>query len=224
MANKYPYVSSAGPLVRIIEHLRMKSFPNEITATTLQKLGIAPKNESYLINVLRFLGVIDDKGKQVTAKAKVFTQVKDDAFATAFEGLVKVSYKELFDLHRGHAWDLDRQELKQFFRTSDHTSDVVGGRQAGTFSTLAGLSGHGDIPSAKETGPTKKATKSAPPKKSKKGEKASAGGLDSDAAKVEDVPKVGLTVRIEVNLPADGDQGTYDRIFRSIRKNLIDGK
>jgi len=34
----------------------------------------------------------------------------------------------------------------------------------------------------------------------------------------------GLTVRIEVNLPADGDQETYDNIFRSIRKNLIDGE
>jgi hypothetical protein len=36
--------------------------------------------------------------------------------------------------------------------------------------------------------------------------------------------RVGLTVRIEVNLPANGDQETYDRIFRSIRKNLIDGE
>jgi hypothetical protein len=34
----------------------------------------------------------------------------------------------------------------------------------------------------------------------------------------------GLTVRVEVNLPADADQETYDKIFQSIRKNLIDGK
>lgn len=37
-------------------------------------------------------------------------------------------------------------------------------------------------------------------------------------------PHVGLTVRIEINLPADGDQETYDRIFRSIRENLINAK
>jgi hypothetical protein len=36
--------------------------------------------------------------------------------------------------------------------------------------------------------------------------------------------RFGLTVRIEVNLPAEGEQQTYDRIFRSIRKNLIDGE
>jgi len=33
----------------------------------------------------------------------------------------------------------------------------------------------------------------------------------------------GLTVRIEINLPADGDQETYDWIFKSIRENLLDG-
>ena len=31
----------------------------------------------------------------------------------------------------------------------------------------------------------------------------------------------GLTVRIEINLPASGDQETYDRIFKSIRDNLL---
>ncbi len=34
---------------------------------------------------------------------------------------------------------------------------------------------------------------------------------------------VGLTVRIEINLPANGTQETYDNIFQSIRKNLLNG-
>jgi len=35
---------------------------------------------------------------------------------------------------------------------------------------------------------------------------------------------IGLTVRIEVNLLPAGDQDTYDRIFRSIRENLLNAK
>jgi len=35
---------------------------------------------------------------------------------------------------------------------------------------------------------------------------------------------LGLTVRVEVNLPADASQDAYDKIFQSLRKNLIDGK
>ena len=31
-----------------------------------------------------------------------------------------------------------------------------------------------------------------------------------------------LTVRVEVNLPANASQDTYDAIFKSIRANLID--
>lgn len=38
------------------------------------------------------------------------------------------------------------------------------------------------------------------------------------------IADVGLTVRIEVNLPAGGEESTYDAIFKSIRKNLIDGR
>jgi hypothetical protein len=34
---------------------------------------------------------------------------------------------------------------------------------------------------------------------------------------------VGLTVRIEINLPPGGDQATYDAIFKSIRENLLNG-
>lgn len=33
----------------------------------------------------------------------------------------------------------------------------------------------------------------------------------------------GLTVRVEINLPTAEDQAVYDRIFRSIRENLLHG-
>ena len=35
--------------------------------------------------------------------------------------------------------------------------------------------------------------------------------------------QLGLTVRIEINLPPSGDQATYDAIFKSIRANLLNG-
>lgn len=31
-----------------------------------------------------------------------------------------------------------------------------------------------------------------------------------------------MTVRIEINLPAEGSQETFDNIFKSIKANLID--
>ena len=35
---------------------------------------------------------------------------------------------------------------------------------------------------------------------------------------------MGLTVRIEINLPPAADKETYDHIFKSIRENLIDAE
>jgi len=225
VANKYPYVASAGPLLRAVEHLR-KSFPKEVTAETLRKLGIAPKNESYVINILRFLGVVDEDGRKVDERSKAFFQDKDEAFAAEFGLIVKEAYAELFELHGDAAWGLDRSSLTQFFRTSDHSSDVVGSRQAGTFSALAALSGHRQIATSSEGGSAKKSSKTA--KATKKGDTGSKSKVSEPNKPNESASighqQVGLTVRIEVNLPADGDQDTYDKIFKSIRENLLNAK
>jgi Family of unknown function (DUF5343) len=225
MANKYPYVASAGPLSKTIEHLR-RSFPKDVTADTLRKLGVAPKNESYVINVLRFLNVIDEEGKKVDTKSTAFVQHKDDAFANEFEKLVKDAYAELFDLHGDGAWALDKGSLVQFFRTSDHSSQVVRTRQAGTFTYLAGLSGHSELPAKREGAPQRRASgaNTARTPKNKSRVAPAMGAELSARSAADEAPRFGLTVRIEVNLPAEGDQQTYDRIFRSIRKKLIDGE
>lgn len=225
MANKYPYVASAGPLMKVFEHLRRRTFPREFTAETLRKLGVAPKNESYVINVLRFLGVIDEEGKKVDDKASVFVQHKEEDFQQHFEALVRDAYEELFELHGDDTWNMDRASLAQFFRTADHSTEIVGTRQAGTFTFLAALSGRTELrkaPEAPSRKPTAKRARKVATQKPTTAQTRAEIPAKKDESSSE--PRVGLTVRIEVNLPAEGDQQTYDRIFRSIRKNLIDAE
>ena len=222
MANKYPYVPSAGPLLKTVSHLR-RSFPREVTADTLRKLGVAPKNESYVINVLRFLGIIDDEGKKVDAKAKAFVQHQDEAFAAEFGRLVKEAYEELFELHGDAAWTEDRGRLTQFFRTTDHSSDVVGTRQAGTFSALAALSGYAGMPAPKSSTSARKINQASAKKAAVQEQSADHSKILNATEKVDNTgsqPPVGLTVRIEVNLPASGDQETYDRISKHPEESL----
>ena len=89
----------------------------------------APNNESYLINILKFIKVIDDEGKKTAKATSILSKHEDADFQKAFSDLVESAYSELFQLH------------------------------ASTFQTLAGLTGHGDVPTAKPTAnaPTKKA-------------------------------------------------------------------
>lgn len=220
MADTHPYISGAGNVAQMIGHLR-KSFPATITSDTVKRLGLAPNNESYVINVLQFIGVIDSDGKKTSEAAKVFLHHKDDEFAKSFEALVKKSYSALFDLHGDDSWALDEDDLITFFRQSDQTSSTIGKRQAGTFKILAGLAGHGELPAprgakTKNKGATKKKAAKVSPKPKGKGVTPKEDNSHEEAGK-----NIGLTVRIEINLPADGSKETYDNIFKSIKENLI---
>lgn len=140
MADKHPYMSGSGGVTQIVAQLR-KSFPATVTAETLKKLGISPNNETYVLNILKFIGVLDNENKKAQAAVPVFNKHDSAEFQEGFAKLVRSSYKELFDLHGDDAWELAIDKLISFFRNHDGTSDIVGKRQATTFQTLARIGG-----------------------------------------------------------------------------------
>jgi hypothetical protein len=175
------------------------------------------------------LGIIDQEGNKTESASKIFSLHDDDAFSGEFEKLVSKAYGDLFALHGDSAWSLAPDALITFFRTSDQTTAIVGKLQASTFKLLATLSGRREAPEQKTSTPrpvsgaikkkpiTLKTSPTAQPL-------STAEPIAPHIDKI-DIGKrdFGLTVRIEINLPADGDQETYDRIFRSIRENLLNG-
>lgn len=222
MADKHPYAPGSGGLIQAVTQLR-RAFPAQVTAETLKKLGIAPNNESYIINILRFIRVIDGEGKKTKEAGPIFSSHEDSEFQKGFAELVKASYFDLFGLHGDATWSISSDKLISFFRTADQTSAIVGQRQAGTFQTLAGLSGYMDIPTAKSAPSQKKIA----PKAAVNGKVKEVKSPKVEVGKTNEHPNgnrdLGLTVRIEINLPVAADQQTYDRIFKSIRENLING-
>ena len=145
---------------------------------------------------------------------------KEEEFQKAFEGLVREAYKDLFELRGDDAWTLGKEDLIGYFRTSDKTSDVIGGRQAAVFKVFAALAGHGDVPAVTKSKSSGKSVRAAPSKANKGAPNVGA----TQAATKGGAPAkrdVALTVRIEINLPAGATQETYDAIFKSIKANLI---
>ncbi len=231
--NSHPYISGAGAVTAIITQLR-KVFPATVNSDTLKKLGIAPNNESYLINILVFLGLIDGEGKRTDSGRDVMATHKDEDFHKAFGGLIQKAYEDLFGTFGDDAWKKSRDDLVNYFRQSDKTSDIIGRRQAGTFLALAGLAGHGEVTPEAKSKPTAGKAKAKPaatkiakkkveivtqtPQENGGGGSSVAGGGGNGSLKRD----MALTVRIEINLPAGGTQETYDAIFKSIKANLID--
>ncbi len=222
MANKHPYISGGGALLKAIQHLR-NSLPSAIDAPVLKKLGLAPKNESYLLNILQFIGIIGEDGCPTAEARKVFTQHDDADFSRGFSDMVKTAYKGLFDLHAESSWNLEQAALVTYFRQTDQTSNVVGTRQATTFRTLASLAGHGDIPTTRATSPHNGKEESRKPAVRTERDLTPVTRVTPAGPQSSRGRDFGLTVRIEVNLPASGDKETYDRIFKSIRENLLNG-
>ena len=223
MADKHPYVGGTGALTQVLDHLR-KSFPAKLDSEVLKKLGFAPKNESYIINIVRFLKLIDEKGARTEMAQKTFTFHEDSAFQKAFSEVVKNAYSELFSLHGDSAWALDNSKLVTFFRQTDQSSDIVGTRQAGTFRVLAAYAGYGEPISTKSrTGKPRDAAPSVEGARTKKAKGSNKPPPFSAPTTSKTASGIGLTVRIEINLPATGDKDTYDKIFKSIRENLLNG-
>lgn len=224
----YPYTSGQGALVKAFEQFR-KQFPPTLDASTLKRFNIAPANESYIINIFRFLGLIDDEGKKIDGATDIFFHGEDE-FKVGLEGLVASAYADLFAEHGANAWDEGKDALTTWFRVKDKTSELIGGRQASTFLTLAALAGHGEPikpASPKAASPSKGTSKPQvkSPRPAKQDQPSKPDALATNPAP-DYIPATnesfGLSVRVEVNLPADGTPETYDAIFASIRKNLID--
>jgi len=225
MADKHPYISGVGNISQALNHFR-NSFPSKVDAATLKKLGLAPNNESFLINILRFIKLISEDGTKTKETADIFSQHDDNKFREKFKLLIKSAYHDLFDLYGDKTWEIDMDSLITFFRSTDQTSSLIGKHQARTFKVLVATCGYGELPqennAKKSKGTPKKEVANKIAKKKEEVKVATPiqnSPVDSDTQS----SKVALTVRVEVNLPADGDQETYDRIFRSIRENLING-
>lgn len=216
----HPYISGPGNISQMIGYLR-KNFPASVTSDTVKKFSLAPNNESYVINALQFIGIIDEEGKRTQKGHDIFV-LGDDAFPKAFEALIIEAYKDLFEIRGDDAWALNKSELTSYFRTTDKTSEVIGTRQAAVFQVFRSLTGReplAETPNGNGSMKSKQVkTKIAVPKKQKLGEvKISSPPADDKDGRRD----IAMTVRIEINLPASGSQETYDAIFKSIRANLI---
>ncbi|MEH7878725.1 DUF5343 domain-containing protein [Rhizobium laguerreae] len=225
----HPYISGPGNIAQMIGFLR-KNFPATVSSDTVKKFQLASNNESYVINALQFIGVIDEEGKRTNRGHEIMV-LRDGEFEKEFQELVRSAYSDLFEIRGEDAWTMSKAELTGYFRTADKTSDVIGGRQAGVFQVFRTLAGKEEATETKFRPSTSNVSKAKGSNVSKaKGTKPANTKKQEVISHPVEIPPVksankremSLTVRIEINLPAEGSQETYDNIFRSIKANLID--
>ncbi|MHB9032581.1 MAG: DUF5343 domain-containing protein [Anaerolineae bacterium] len=216
MSASYPYITAPSYLTQLIAALR-SSFPAQLSADILRKMGIAPKNESSTISALRYLGLLDASGSRTRAAETLFSLGDDAAFSAALGELVRKAYRELFEIRGPGAWRLSAEDLATYFSQTDGTSPKVARLQVKTFQILAQAAGQ--LPAAESPAP-RQAAAQARGWRSDKGAAIKVVNGDSPARRRAS-GGMNLTLHIDLHLPPGADQETYDRIFRAVREQLL---
>ena len=105
-------------LERFFERIRDRGTPEQVDHRFLQKLNVASNNEYSLLSALKFLGIVDDRGRP----SHVYRQLQTtDRFADTLRHLVETAYAPVFD---AGAQNWEHDDLVNFFRLSSSQSQA----------------------------------------------------------------------------------------------------
>ena len=105
-------------LERFFGRIRDRQVPELVDHTFLEKLNVATNNEYALLSALKFLGIVDDRGKPTHAYRLLQTT---DRFEPTLKHLVETAYKPVFDAG-ADTWP--SEDLVNFFRISSSPSQA----------------------------------------------------------------------------------------------------
>jgi Family of unknown function (DUF5343) len=194
-----PYLSSYKNLGTLFEKVASAKIPPKFTHAFLQTtIGLKGTNDRQLIPLLRNMGFIDQSGTP-TASYALLKGGKHKA--TIAQG-VHTAYGPLFSADE-RANELTGDKLKSLVAQVAGTDNVMTARIANTFATLAKL---GDF-----TAEAKPADE-----ENKDKENLDDGGDTGHAKKM----RTEFHYNIQIHLPANATEETYQNIFSAIRKTF----
>ncbi len=139
MSIPHPYMSGTANLVKLIVNLREKGLPKKFSKSSLKRAKIPLSYTGRIINALKFVGIIGEKGKPSEEAIDIFSEKDAKKFAGKFNNLIENAYSSLFKKHKKSTWNLDREKLTNFFRETDKKAEVIAEWQAKTFMAFADL-------------------------------------------------------------------------------------
>lgn len=202
-----PYVVNSGNVKKFFDEIRTAPVPAKVDAVWLASRGYTGENDKKLIGLLKALGFIDSGGKpeerwRSHRHAGEEGRVRADGVISAFSGF--------FELYPD-GQKRSQEEFANWARTEDPSASPTTIRRSWrTFETLVGLSDFGSGSS------TAVKSSTAPPH----AQPVQAQPVAPSEVRLGAVG--GITVSIELKLPASADASFFDAFFSSLRRNLID--
>jgi hypothetical protein len=197
----YPYIQSQEKLKNFMTEISSRGIPEKINQEYLESIGYASKNDRPIIAILKTIGMIDKENKpnQNYANFRDITQTKQ-IMAT----LIGKAYSELFVAYPNAPHE-DRKKLDNWFKTKLGVGDVAASHASGTFLTLSLFADFNE--EAKEVKEQKKEAVKGEPEKKEMKPTYSEGVI--------------VNLNIQLVLPATENVEVYDKIFKSLKENIL---
>ncbi len=203
---KYPYTTVPAKLRDLLKKAPGMGRPDKVTVAWLKTAGWTSSNDTTMIPVLRFVGLVSADSRPSDLWDAVRAPTKENRIR--FADAVRSAYADLFALYPD-AHRKDAEALRNFFRAHTSGAEQVQAKLVQTFQSLVEF-GDFDSPSA-GVNETEHEVDTKPAVTTAK-RQVSAPRFGSD---------VSLTVNIQLQLPATAEADVYDKLFASMRTHLM---
>ncbi|MCW3984050.1 MAG: DUF5343 domain-containing protein [Candidatus Bathyarchaeota archaeon] len=207
--SEIPYTNLAGKIPKYFQKIQEAGVPQKVDYNWLNQCGFKSRNDRYILQVLKFIGFIDES-KNPT---ELWVSYKSPATArAALAKGIRSGYSDLFSLYP-QANRKAKDDLYAYFSSktgkAKNTVDLI----VNTFINLCQLADF-EAEAPKET-----------KEKQENEEKAnSESGIKSEKKK-QIIPQItegfAVNMNIQITLPVTEDAKVYENIFKALREQLF---
>jgi len=191
----HPYTTVPGRIAELMEKIRTVGIPEKVTGNWLKLIGLKSSNDRTLINVLKYIGFVNGRGEP----SDIWRRYRGSDHAIVLAEALKESYSVIFQTFESPC-RLSTNELKDFFRVDTGAAEGTVSKMVDSFKALCGLS---DFRNEKVILTTKTSSSPSQAIVGKSGQRP-------------------VSIHIELELPVSDDEEVYERIFRAMKKYLLD--
>ncbi|TQK30216.1 DUF5343 domain-containing protein [Arthrobacter sp. SLBN-53] len=212
MANDEPtYTTVPGRLSPLLKKIRETGIPAKATSSWLKTMGFAGGNDTSMLRVLRYIGLIDASSVPTPA----WQEYRGNKHKAVLARAIKTGYQSLYAVYPD-AHTRSNEDLEHVFKTSTSSGKVVVDKMLATFKALVA-----------EADFTADGGSGASTPSAQGGETPAVPQVETppNGAVVSRTPSTsnGLTVNINVQLtlPEGADEQTFEAFFKAMKTHLL---
>jgi len=197
-----PYLTKASAIEEYLAKIPEIGVPEKVTQDYLPTIGLSSSSDRPLIPLFRFLGFLDASGKPTT----LYGEYRDtDKAGAVLARALKESYVGLYATYPD-AHTKDVEAVANYFRTTTKLGDRAVRAMVDTFKALCGKADF----EALEEGEGERG------KRLVEGERKKVRRSD-----VESEFGPSISINIQLTIPITDNEAIYDKLFSSLRRNLL---